>query len=108
LFAPSIYTACAEDLGQGEYEKFQAKQKAIATLIVQLINFCISNGHVLARWKLMVNTMIFNDTGVYQIHRLRVIHIYEADFNLLLAVKWRELLHAADRAGIVNKGQYGG
>jgi hypothetical protein len=99
---------CAEDLGQGDYEKFQDKQKAIAELIVQLINFCISNGHVLSQWKMIVNTMIFKDAGIYQIHRLRVIHIYEADFNLLLAVKWRKLLHSADRAGIVNKGQYGG
>ena len=108
LFAPSVYMECAEEMGQGDYEQFKEKQKAIGELIVHLINFCISNGHVLSRWKMIVNKMIFKDTGVYQIHRLRVIHIYEADFNLLLAVKWRELLHSADRAGIVNKGQYGG
>ena len=29
--------------------------------------------------------MIFKEAGSYKIHRLRVIHIYEADFNLLLA-----------------------
>ncbi len=37
-----------------------------------------------------------------------VIHIYEADFDLLLAVKWQELLYTADRLGIVNDSQYGG
>jgi hypothetical protein len=38
----------------------------------------------------------------------RVILIYEADFNLLLAVKWRQLLHHADTKGLLNPGQFGG
>jgi hypothetical protein len=87
---------------------FQTKQSSIAQLIVDLINFCIDHGYVLERWKQIVNTMIFKDMGDYRIHRLRVIHIYEADFNLLLAVKWRELLHHADRLHLINDGQYGG
>jgi hypothetical protein len=52
--------------------------------------------------------MIFKDPGNYKIHRLRVIHIYEADFNLLLAVKWRQLLQSADNKALLNPGQYGG
>ena len=40
--------------------------------------------------------------------RLRVIHIYEADFNLILAVKWRDLLRTADAKQLLNEGQYGG
>jgi hypothetical protein len=39
---------------------------------------------------------------------VRVIHIYEADFNLLLAVKWHQLLHHADTKGLLNPGQFGG
>ena len=108
LFGTSSYLPEPEDNGEGPYEQFLAKQKEIATLIVQIINFCIQRGHVLSRWKQIVNTMIFKDVGNYRIHRLRVIHIYEADFNLLLAVKWRELLKSADRAGLINKGQFGG
>jgi hypothetical protein len=30
-----------------------------------------------------------------KIHRLRVIHLYEADLNLLWVVKWRESMHKA-------------
>ena len=52
--------------------------------------------------------MIFKEPMNFQIHRLRVIHIYKADFNLLLAVKWRQLLRSADDADLINKGQYGG
>jgi hypothetical protein len=63
---------------------------------------------ILERWKTIVNVMIFKNSWDYRIHRLRVIHIYEADFNLLLAVKWRQLLHHADTKGLLNPGQFGG
>jgi hypothetical protein len=108
LFAPGSYIQEPEENGQGAFEIFESKQADISALILRLINFCIESGYVLDRWKHIVNTMIFKDTGNYKIHRLRVIHIYEADFNLLLPVKWRELLHAADRRGTINPGQYGG
>ena len=52
--------------------------------------------------------MIFKDVGNYKIHRLRVIHIYEADFNLLLAIKWRQLLQSAEQRQLINQGLYGG
>ena len=105
LYAPSTYLPDPDENKDGDYEQFLAKQQDIAKVVVQIINFCIRHGHVLCRWKQIVNTMIFKDTGVYCI---RVIHIYKADFNLLLAVKWRELLCAADQGAIINKGQFGG
>lgn len=104
LYAPGIYTS----LQPNEVEAFESKQKDIATLIRTIINYCITHGYVLLRWKQIVNTMIFKDAGVFHIHRLRVIHIYEADFNLILAIKWRELLRHADELDIVNESQYGG
>lgn len=36
-----------------------------------------------------------------------MIHIYEADYNLLLAVKWRQALHHAEDNKILNDGLYG-
>ena len=52
--------------------------------------------------------MIFKESGNFRIHRLQVIHIYEADSNLILAVKWRQLLHSADLQGKINEGLFGG
>ena len=65
---------------------FTDKQTFIRQSILAIINFCLRTGHSLHRWKTIVNTMILKETGNYKIHRLRVIHIYEADFNLLLAI----------------------
>lgn len=105
LFKPGSYDANTDP---DTAREFEAKQTAIAEIIVSIINYCIRNNHVLSRWKSIVNTMIFKDAGEYKIHRLRVIHIYEADFNLLLAVKWRQLLNHADEHGTIHDGQYGG
>jgi len=105
LFARGIYDAHAQE---EEYELFKSKQRAIVDVILSIINYAIRQGYVLERWKTIVNTMIFKDVGVFKIHRLRIIHIYEADFNLLLATKWRQLLRYADEANLINQGQYGG
>lgn len=51
--------------------------------------------------------MLQKDVGNPRIHRLRVIHIYEADYNLLLAVKWRQALHHAEDNRLLNDGLYG-
>jgi hypothetical protein len=84
------------------------QQMFIIESIVAIINYCIRHNYTLNRWKKIINTMIFKETGNYKIHRLRVIHIYEADFNLLLAIKWRQLLHYANMEGLINKGLFGG
>jgi hypothetical protein len=87
---------------------FATKQEQLAALILEIINYCIRNTYVLERWKTVINVMIFKDPGNFKIHRLRVIHIYEADFNLILAVKWRQLLYHANNQDLINEGQYGG
>ena len=42
------------------------------------------------------------------IHRLRIIHLFEADFNLFLKLIWgSRLVHRAKDYGLINTGQYG-
>ena len=93
---------------EDQNDPFTTKQIEIAQLLLSVMNYCIRHNYVLQRWKKIVNVMIFKEPMNFQIHRLRVIHIYEADFNLLLAVKWRQLLRSADDNNLINEGQYGG
>ena len=51
--------------------------------------------------------MLWKESGNIKIHRTRVIHLYEADYNLSLSLKWREALFAAERAHSLAEGQYG-
>ena len=105
LFAEPTYD---KDEQEEEYQRFKEKQQQLRSLVLDILNYCIRNTIVLPRWKTIVNTMIFKDAGCIKIHRLRVIHIYEADYNLLLAVKWRQLIRESDKQGRLHQGQYGG
>lgn len=47
-----------------------------------LLNYGLSRGYSFQRWRNVANTILFKDPGVIEIHRTRVIHLYEADYNL--------------------------
>ena len=51
--------------------------------------------------------MLQKDPNNPRIHRLRIIHIYEADYNLLLATKWRQAMQHAEDNKLLNEGLYG-
>ena len=51
--------------------------------------------------------MIEKDIGSALIHRLRVIHLYPCDLNLLLGLFVRELDHHCEDNKLINEGTYG-
>ena len=51
--------------------------------------------------------MIEMEPGNPSIHRLRVIHLYENDYNLILGVKFRELLRMCLDKGCIHDGCFG-
>ena len=72
-----------------------------------MINYNLLRGYSYSRWQQVVNTMLLKEPGNYRIHRTRVIHIYKADYNLVLGLKWKEALYESEREGTLNDGQYG-
>ena len=52
--------------------------------------------------------MIYKEVGNVKIHRLRVIHLYEADMGLLWGAKWGKQMKAAVHEKTLHPGQYGG
>jgi hypothetical protein len=60
---------------------------------VDVLHYALTNGHSFDCWKVIVNVMLFKESNNPRIHQLCVIHLYEADFNLLLGVKWRNIIH---------------
>ena len=52
--------------------------------------------------------MILKQPGNHKIHRLHVLHLYKHNYNLLLAVKWRSLIHHCVHTKKFNPGQYRG
>ena len=93
--------------GSPQATAFEQKRQDILDGHVLLLNYALQTGYSYSPWKRIVNTMLEKDHGMPKLHRLRVIHLYEADYNLILGVKWRQVLHHAVNEGMLNKGCYG-
>ena len=91
-----------------EREDYKSLQRSIRQCHIGMINYCMKHRYSLLRWKTVVNMMIYKEPGNVKIHRLRVIHLYEADLSLLLGVKWRTVMQNAVQQKTLHQGQYGG
>ena len=89
------------------HEEMKQLQAQLLRLTTSQLNYAIKFGYAYKRWRTVVNVMLQKDPGNPRIHRLRVIHLYEADYNLLLATKWRHAMHHAEKNLLLNDGLYG-
>ena len=105
LVGPHTHARAHED--DEEKILLDAKQQELFQAHLSLLNYALRWGYSFTRWKTVVNVMIQKDKNNTKIHRLRVIHIYEADYNLLLGLKWRELLYHAEDNNLLHHGQFG-
>jgi hypothetical protein len=80
----------------------------IMTVHFHLAMAAVRAGVSLNRWQNSTTAMIEKTPGLPRINKLRVIHLYEADYNLILKLLWARKLvwnaHVADR---LNDGQAG-
>jgi hypothetical protein len=57
----------------------------ILNLMVDMMDLASNKGFILDRWTKVINVfMIYKKPGVYLIHKLRVIHLFEADYNFII------------------------
>ena len=74
----------------------------------KFFNIAISRGIAIPRWSQAVNVMIEKDKGQPRINRLRIIDLFEADYNLFLKVTWgSRLVRRALNMDLLNDGQHG-
>jgi exonuclease III len=110
LIARHRYSESSEDDSEEENsnrEEWNFMQNKLLTLHVTMLNYALERGYAYDRWKQVTNTILFKDKDNVRLHRTRVIHIYEADYNLTLGIKWRAALHQAEALQELNEGQYG-
>jgi hypothetical protein len=61
----------------------------LLTFYVLFLNTLVSNGMALERWQNAVNVLIEKDPdGEPKLNRLRIIHLFEADYNFVLKLLW--------------------
>ena len=85
----------------GHYKSIVQDAKLLSVQ-VKMMNIAIKKGIALDRWCKSVTVMIEKDIGVPKIHRIRVIHLYEADYNLFLKLQWgsRLVKHGEKHKGL--------
>jgi hypothetical protein len=52
--------------------------------MVDIMDLASDRGFTLDRWTKVINVMIYKKIGVYLVHRLCVIHLFEADYNFII------------------------
>ncbi|KAI2511189.1 hypothetical protein MHU86_3154 [Fragilaria crotonensis] len=80
----------------------------LLTCMCKFLNIAISRGISIPRWCQAVNVLIEKDHGQPRINRLRIIHLFEADYNLFLKIMWgSRLVQRAVHMDLLNPGQHG-
>ena len=80
----------------------------IAHLHTQLLNLPIAHGFAPERWTHSVTPLIEKDTGRPYLTRLRVIHLFEADYNLFLKIVFgRRMVKNDENSQALNDQQHG-
>lgn len=85
----------------------ESQQEDILSVHLALLNYSLTTGYSFRRWKTVASKMIQKDPTDSRIHRHRVIHLFEADYNLAIGIQWRTAMHRAEQLELLNVGQYG-
>jgi hypothetical protein len=84
------------------------QDETLLLCLTKFLDIVVRRGISISRWQHAINVMIEKDAGRPCIHRLRIIHLFEADFNLILKLLWgHRLVRRADEYKMINTGQYG-
>ena len=76
--------------------------------LVKLLNIPLRHGFAPKRWCTSITVMIEKDPGNPRIERLRVIHLFEADYNLSLKLLWgKRMVHQGEDNNCFGKQQHG-
>jgi hypothetical protein len=72
------------------------------------MNIVVSRGIAIPRWCNATNVMIEKDVGKPCIHRLRIVHLFEADYNFFLKLQWdHRLVRQAGDLDLLHPSQHG-
>jgi len=77
-------------------------------LLTTMLQIVVKFGFAPERWCHSLNVMLEKDKGNPMIERLRIIHLFEADFNWMLKQFWaKRMLHYGESQGVLGEEQHG-
>ena len=90
-----------------EKMELDQQQEELCDLWISFLNIVLKTGKPLDRWKTVHSICLFKDQNNRSINRIRNIHIYEADYNFLLKLKWGNAVKLARKYELLHNAQYG-
>jgi hypothetical protein len=88
--------------------KSEIQHPILLDCFVKFMNISIGSGISIPRWSQAVNVLIEKDAGRPRINRLRIVHLFEADFNFFLKLQWgHRLVRRALSLDLLHNGQHG-
>ncbi len=92
-----------------EWPSSACRPQELFITITNIVNLCVQHCLALDRWLTVHNMLIQKEAGNQKIHRLRVIHIQEADWQAFLKLSvTRTTIHHAHHHQALHPNQYGG
>jgi hypothetical protein len=102
------YQCLTHLIDQADPDPSVMRAKKILNAHFLLVAYSVKYGISLTRWQNVVNSMIEKEPGNPKVHRLRVIHLYKADYNMILGIFWaRKLVPQAEDLRLFNSSCYG-
>ena len=91
------------------YKALLKGPKEYINTIHAIIKICASHNIILDRWKQTITTLIEKEPGSPFIHRMRAIHIIEAEVRFLAKHHCvNQMMGFAEKSNLITKAQYGG
>jgi hypothetical protein len=79
----------------------------ILNLMVDMMDLASDKGFILKRWTKVVNVMIYKKPGVFLLEKLRVIHLFEADYNFIIGTIFgRRAMYSGVDNGTLHSSQW--
>ncbi len=89
-------------------EPTQDIAKKLLTVHLRMMNMAVLWGYPPRRWRNVTMFVLEKEKGKPKIHRLRNIHLYEADYNFVLKLLWlKRLVHHAEHHKLLHDSQWG-
>lgn len=99
---------CSDNCSDRYDDKYKDPREDIMTVYYNIVIAALNMGISIDRWQNCTTTMIEKQPGNPKINKLRVIHLYEADYNAILKIVWaRKVVWHAHNNDVLNNGQPG-
>ena len=102
-------SACSPSGRSYSHYKTLLENRKILEVLHRIFELALDNNIILKRWAQTITTLIPKDEGLIYIHRLRAIHVVEAELQFFSKIIYaKRMVKVAEKHNAITDEQYGG